>query len=71
VSVASFIASQRADHGVPHVISCRALKMSESWSYKWHDRPPTPGRFQAVSATSLLSFSTGLGYPRVVRGRSF
>jgi hypothetical protein len=30
-----------------------------------------PGRFQAVSATSSLSFSTGLRNPRVLRGRSF
>jgi GNAT superfamily N-acetyltransferase len=29
------------------------------------------GRFQAVSATSSLSFSTGLRNPRVFRGRSF
>jgi hypothetical protein len=42
VSVASFIASQRADHGVPHVVSCRALELSESWFYKWHERPLTP-----------------------------
>jgi putative transposase len=42
VSVASFIASQRADHGVPHALSCRALEVSESWFYKWHERPPTP-----------------------------
>jgi putative transposase len=42
VSVASFIASQRADHGVPHVISCRALEVSASWFYKWHERPPSP-----------------------------
>ena len=41
MSVASFIASQRADHGVPHVISCRALEVSASWFYKWHERPPT------------------------------
>jgi putative transposase len=41
VSVASFIASQRADHGVLHALSCRALEVSASWFYKWHERPPT------------------------------
>jgi putative transposase len=41
VSVASFIASQRADHGVLHALSCRAMEVSESWFYKWHERPPT------------------------------
>ena len=42
MSVASFIASQRADNGVPHALSWRALGVSESWFYKWHDRPLTP-----------------------------
>jgi transposase InsO family protein len=42
VSVAAFIGSQRAEHGVPHAVSCRALGLSESWFYKWHHRPPTP-----------------------------
>jgi putative transposase len=41
MTVASFIASQRACYDVPHVISCRALSVSESWFYKWRDRPPT------------------------------
>jgi len=40
--VASFIASQRADHGVPHAKCCRFLGVCESWFYKWRDRPPTP-----------------------------
>jgi putative transposase len=41
LTVASFIASQRTDHDVPHAVACRALKVSESWFYKWKDRPPT------------------------------
>jgi hypothetical protein len=39
--VADFIACQRAEHGVPHTIACRALGVSESWFYKWHERPAT------------------------------
>ena len=35
------IASQKAEHGVPHAVSCRALVVSRSWFYKWRDRPPT------------------------------
>jgi putative transposase len=42
VSVAAFISSQRAEHGVPHATACRALGVSPSWFYKWHQRPPTP-----------------------------
>jgi putative transposase len=42
VTVAGFIAAQRTDHGVPHTVACEALDVSESWFYKWKDRPPTP-----------------------------
>jgi len=27
-----------------HAVACRALEVSESWFYKWHDRPPTPAQ---------------------------
>jgi putative transposase len=37
VSLATFIAAQRAEHGVPHVVACRALGMSQAWFYKWRD----------------------------------
>ena len=51
MSVASFVAAQRTEHGVPHALTCRALELSESWFYKWRDRPPTPrqARRRAVS----------------------
>jgi putative transposase len=42
MTVASFVAAQRTEHGVPHVISCRALELSESWFYKWRNRGLTP-----------------------------
>jgi putative transposase len=38
MSVASFVAAQRTEFGVPHAVTCRALEVSESWFYKWHDR---------------------------------
>jgi putative transposase len=41
VSVARFIADQRTKHRVPHAFTCRLLGVSESWFYKWLDRPPT------------------------------
>jgi len=50
VSVARFIADQRTMHRVPHAFSCRVLSLSESWFYKWHQRPPTA---QAVRRAEL------------------
>ena len=41
MTVASFIAAQRTDHGVPHALSCRALTVPASTFYKWLNRPPT------------------------------
>lgn len=41
MTVAGFISSQRTDHAVPHAVTCRALGLSESWFYKWHNRQPT------------------------------
>jgi len=29
VSVASFVATHRTEHGVPHALTCRALELSE------------------------------------------
>jgi transposase InsO family protein len=34
------IAAQRAQHRIPHVVSCRALGVSQSWFYKWKGRGP-------------------------------
>ncbi|MEU1409552.1 IS3 family transposase [Streptomyces sp. NPDC005728] len=42
MTVAGFIADQRTEHRVPHTIACRALEVSESWFYKWRQRPERP-----------------------------
>jgi transposase InsO family protein len=42
--VAAFIAAQRADHGIPYAVSCRALGGSEGWFYKWKDGDRSPRR---------------------------
>ncbi len=42
MTVASFIVSRRTEHGVPHVLSCRALDVASSTFYKWRDHQPTP-----------------------------
>ncbi|WP_162794607.1 IS3 family transposase [Nonomuraea lactucae] len=36
--MAAFISSQKTEHGIDHVISCRALGVSQSWFYKWKSR---------------------------------
>jgi putative transposase len=40
--VATFIAAQRAEFGVPHATSCRALSVSQAWFYKWQHGDPSP-----------------------------
>jgi transposase InsO family protein len=65
MSVASFIASQRTEHAVPHAITCRALGISESWFYEWRDRPPTPRqqRRAELDAAVQASFDESGGTP--------
>jgi len=41
--VAAFIASQREAHGIPYAVSCRALRVSRSWSCKWNGGQLPPG----------------------------
>jgi len=71
VSVAGFIASQRTDHAVPHVLACRALGVSESWFYKWRNRPPSAReqRRARVDVMVKVSFERSggtYGSPRVL-----
>lgn len=42
--MAAFIAAQRADHGVPHAVSCRALDVPGSWFCKWRRGDVSPRR---------------------------
>jgi transposase InsO family protein len=63
--VASHIAAQRTEHKVPHAVACRALAVSESWFYKWHDRPPTPrqARRAELDVAVRASFEDSGGTP--------
>ena len=65
MTVASFVAAQRTDHGVPHALSCRALQVSESWFYKWRDRPSTgcQQRQTDLDAAVKASFEESGGNP--------
>jgi len=70
VSLAGFIADQRTGHGVPHVISCRALGVSPSWFYKWRDRPRTQraerrARLDAAVAAAFEESGGTYGSPRI------
>jgi putative transposase len=72
VSVAAFISSQRAEHGVPHSVACRALGISQSWFYKWLDRAPTPRQVRRAELADAIrrSFDDSggtYGSPRVTQ----
>lgn len=65
MTVASFIAAQRTDHGVPHATACRALGVPESTFYKWWNRPPTPGQARRARLDEAVraSFDDSGGNP--------
>lgn len=65
MTVASFIAAQRAEHHVPHAVACRALEVPASTFYKWWNRPPTVGqeRRACLDAAVRESFETSGGIP--------
>jgi len=50
--VATLIAAQREQHGIPHAVSCRALGVSQSWFYKWvqGELPPRAARRERLKA---------------------
>ena len=65
MTVASFIAAQRTEHGVPHAKCCRWLAVSESWFYKWTGRTPTAReqRRAELDAAVKASFDESGGTP--------
>ena len=71
MTVALFIAAQRTDHGVPHVVACRSLGVPESTFYKWRNKPPTPTELRraGIDAKVKQSFDDSegtYGAPRVL-----
>jgi len=70
VSVARFIADQRTFYRVPHAVTCRLVGVSESWFYKWLDRPATKrqARQSEVDAEVARRFTDSdrsYGSPRI------
>jgi transposase InsO family protein len=70
VSVARFIANQRAYYRVPHTLTCALLGVSSSWFYKWLDRTPTPSErrraeLDAAVATAFQDARGLHGSPRL------
>ena len=67
MSVASFIASQRADHGVPHAMCCRCLgRLGVAGSTSGTTAPPTPVSGDGRSSTRRCKrvFEDSGGTPR-------
>jgi putative transposase len=70
VSLAGLIAAQRAEHGIPYAVSCRALGVSEAWFYKWRngDRSPRHARRSELAALIADLFGKhrgSYGSPRI------
>ena len=55
MSVATFIASQRAEHQIPHAVACRALGVSPAWFYKWRHGDPSPRHARRVQLTTKIN----------------
>jgi transposase InsO family protein len=68
--VAALIAAQRDQHRIPHVVSCRALGVSQSWFYKWRGGAPGPraarrDRLKAEVARLFALHEGKYGSPRI------
>ncbi len=68
--MAAFIAAQREAHRVPHAVSCRALRVSRSWFYKWASGKPGPraerrDRLKAEVARLFAEHEGKYGSPRI------
>jgi len=68
--VAVFIASQREVHRIPCAVSCRALRVSRSWFYRWKDGTPGPraqrrDRLKAEVTRLFAEHAGKYGSPRI------
>ena len=68
--MAEFIVAQREQHGVPYATSCRALKVSQAWFYKWRHGDPSPrharrARLKVEIARLFAQHRGTYGSPRI------
>jgi putative transposase len=56
VSVAAFITAQRAEHGVPYAVSCRALGVSQAWFYKWRHGDVSLRRARRAALDAVVAY---------------
>jgi len=50
------IAAQRVECGVPHVVSCRALGVSQAWLYKWRRGDPSLRRKRRAALAAVIAY---------------
>jgi putative transposase len=70
VTVAAFITTQRAQHGISYATSCRALSVSQAWYFKWRHGDASPRRARreqlAIAIRQLFAAHHGkYGSPRI------
>ena len=56
VGLAAVIAAQRAERGIPHAVSCRALGVSQAWFYKWRHGDPSLRRQRRAALAALIAY---------------
>ncbi|WP_246043040.1 IS3 family transposase [Streptomyces globosus] len=69
-TLAELIGNQRTEHRVPHRLACQVVGVSESWFYKWRDKPTTAREIRrgrlAEAITGIFEDSGGTyGSPKV------
>jgi putative transposase len=56
VSLAALIVAQRAEHGIPHAVACRALGVSQAWLYKWRRGDSSVRRSRRAALAALIAY---------------
>ncbi|MFE3775522.1 hypothetical protein ACFXPG_39735, partial [Streptomyces sp. NPDC059122] len=54
-ALAAFIGNQRTEHRVSHRLACQVLGVSESWFYKWRDKPTTAREVRRGQLTDAIT----------------